>query len=81
MLRNLGKNKFGGQATFGEVGSDSLLRPFRGDLRVEEHQYRRASSAERGAKDPGLSSEFLERGQQRTKRRTIRLVNSVFERR
>jgi hypothetical protein len=59
--------------------SDSLLRFFRWNFRVEEHQHRRASSAERGAEDAGISREFLERGKQRTERRAIRLVDAVFQ--
>src|SRR5208337_379074 len=79
VLGNLGKDEFGGKPSLGEVGSDSLLRLFRRNLRVEEHQHGGAGSAEGGAEDAGISGEFLERGKQRTERRAIRLVDAVFE--
>ena len=79
--RDLGEEQFGGQPALGEMGSDSLLCSFRRNLRVEENQYRRASSAKGGAENAGLSSEFLERGKQRTERRAIGLVDAIFERR
>src|ERR1019366_3128134 len=77
--RDLGEEEFGGKPALGEVSGDSLLRLLRWNLRIEEHQYGRASTAEGGAEDAGISSEFLERGKQRTERRAIRLVDAVFE--
>ncbi len=79
--RDLGEDEFGGEVAFGEVGGDSLFRLFRGNFGIEEHKHGWARSAESGAEDAGISFEFLERGQQRTERRAIRLVNAVFERR
>ena len=55
----LGEDEFGGKSALGEVGSDSLLGPFRWNLRIEEHEYRRASSAEGRPEDAGISCEFL----------------------
>ena len=46
--RNLRKEEFGGQPALGQVRGDSLLGPFRWNLRIEEHEHGRASSAEGG---------------------------------
>src|ERR1700682_4291081 len=79
MERDLCEQKFGSETALSEVRSDSLLGPFRWNLRIEEHEHRRASSAKRGPADAGISGEFLERGKQRRERRPIRLMNAVFE--
>src|ERR1700692_2249850 len=76
---DLREEEFGSQSAFGQVRGDSLLRPFRRNLRIEEHKHGRASSAKRGPEDARISGEFLERGKQRRKRRPIRLMNAVFE--
>ena len=77
--RNLRKEEFGGQPALSQVRSDSLLGPFRWNLRIEEHKHRRPRSAEGGSEDAGISGEFLERGKQRREWRPIRLMNAVFE--
>src|ERR1700694_3499413 len=79
MEGDLREEECGGQPPLGEMRSDSLLGPFRWNLRIEEHQHRRACSAKRGPEDARISSEFLERGEQRRKRRPIRLMNAIFE--
>src|ERR1700687_2947164 len=79
MKRDLRQEEFGGEPALSEVRSDSLLGPFRWNLRIEEHQHRRARSAKRGPEDAGISSKFLERGKQRREGRPIRLMNAVFE--
>ena len=76
---DLREEEFGSESAFGQVRRDSLLGPFRRNLRIEEHQHRRARSAKRGAEDAGISGEFLERGKQRRTCRPIRLSNAVFE--
>src|SRR5258707_8113750 len=76
---DLREEKFGGEPALGEVRGDSLLGPFRWNLRIEEHEHGRASSAERSPEDAGISSEFLQRGKQRREWRPIRLMNAVFE--
>src|SRR5260370_23691375 len=77
--RDLREQEFGGEPALGEECGDSLLGPFGWNLRVKEHEHGRASSAERGAEDAGLSGEFLEGGKQRRERRTIGLVDAVFK--
>src|SRR5208282_3267502 len=79
VLRDLGEGEFSGKPSLGEVSGDSLLRLLRWNLRIQEHQHGWARSAKRGAQNAGISREFLERGQQRTKRRAIRLVDAVFK--
>src|SRR5258708_20261382 len=79
MQCDLCEDELRSQPTLGEVGGDSLLCPFGWNLRVKEHEHGRASSAERGAEDAGLSGEFLEGGKQRRERRTIGLVDAVFK--
>src|ERR1700674_3956459 len=79
MEGNLREEEFGGQPTLGQVRSDSLLCPFRWNLRIEEHQHGRARSAKRGPEDAGISAEFLECGKQRRQWCPIRLMNAVFE--
>src|ERR1700686_3515804 len=76
---DLREEEFGGEPALGEVRSDSLLGPFRWNLRVEEHEHGRARSAEGGSEDAGIAGEFLEGGKQRRERRPIRLMNAVFE--
>jgi len=80
VLGDLGKDEFGGEPAFGEVGGDSLLRLLYRNLRIEKYQHRRTGSAEGGTEDARISPEFLERGKQRAERRAIRLVDAVFER-
>ena len=79
MERDLREQEFGGQPALGQVRSDSLLGPFRRNLRIEEYEHGRASSAKRGPEDAGISGKFLERGKERRERRPIRLMNAVFE--
>src|ERR1700693_3969713 len=76
---DLREEEFGSESAFGQVRSDSLLGPFRGNLRIEEHKHRRARSAERGPEDARISGKFFERWKQRRERRPIRLMNAVFE--
>src|SRR5260370_28474450 len=76
---DLREEEFGSESAFGQVRRDSLLGPFRWNLRIEEHEHRRACSAERSPEDAGISGEFLERGKQRREWRPIRLMNAVFE--
>ena len=79
MERDLGEEEFGGEPALGQVRSDSLLGPFRWNLRIEEHEHGRARSAKRGPEDARISGEFLERGKQRGEWCPIRLMNAVFE--
>ncbi len=79
VLGDLGQDEFGGKPAFGKVGSDSLSRLLGWHLRIEEHQHGGAGSAESGAEDAGISSEFLERGKQWAEWRAVRLVDAVFE--
>src|SRR6266478_4935142 len=79
MERDLGEEEFSGQPALGQVRRDSLLGPFRWNLRIEEYEHRRPRSAEGGSEDAGISGEFLERGKQRRERRPIRLMNAVLE--
>src|ERR1700687_1984744 len=79
MKGDLREEEFGGKPALGQVRGDSLLCPFRWNLRIEEYQHGRARSAKRGPEDAGISGEFLERGKQRRERRPIRLMNAVFE--
>ena len=46
--RNLREDEFGGQPALGQVRRDSLLGPFRRNLRIEKHQHGRARSAKGG---------------------------------
>ena len=73
------EQEFGGQAPLQQVRGDSLLHFVSGNLRVKEYQHRRPGSAQGRAEDARLSRQFLERGQQRTERCAIRLVNPVFQ--
>src|SRR4030088_1923283 len=57
--RDLGEEEVGGEPALGEVRSDSLLGPFRGNLRIEEHEHGRARPAKRSPEDAGISGEFL----------------------
>lgn len=62
VLGDPGEDEFGGKPPLGEMRSNSLLRPFRWNFRVEKYQYRRASSAKCRAEDAGISREFLNGG-------------------
>src|ERR1700674_6930 len=79
MEGDLREEEFGGGPALGQVRSDSLLCPFRWNLRIEEHEHGRTRSAERCPEDAGVSGEFLERGKQRRERRPVRLMNAIFE--
>jgi len=79
MEPDLRENEFRRKPSLGEVRGDSLLRFFRRNLWVEEYKNRRAGSAESSAEDAGVTGEFLDDGKQRRERRTIGLMNSVFE--
>src|SRR2546429_1350948 len=57
MERDLGEEEFGGQPALGQVRGDSLLGPFRRNLRIEKHQHRRARSAKRSPEDARISGE------------------------
>src|SRR5882762_11416634 len=76
---DLGEEEFGCEPALGQVRSDSLLGPFRWNLRIKEHEHGRSRSAKRGPEDARISGKFLERGKQRRERRPIRLMNAVFE--
>src|SRR5258708_3252988 len=79
MERDLGEEEFGGEPALGQVRSDSLLGPFRRNLRIEEYQHGRPRSAKRGPEDAGISGEFLEGGKEGREWRPIGLMNAVFE--
>lgn len=77
---DLREEQFCGQTAFCQVGSDSLLHSFCGDLRIEEHEDGGSGTAEGSAKNAGLARQFLERGEQGTEWRAVRLMNAIFER-
>src|SRR5882762_530730 len=48
---DLREEEFGSEPALGQVRRDSLLGPFRWNLRIEEHEHRGSRSAKRGPKD------------------------------
>ena len=77
---DLGEQQFGGKAAFRQVSGDFLSCSFGVYFRIQKSQDRRTRATQGGAKDSGFASQLLDRGQQRTKRSAVGLVDAIFER-